>query len=265
MRFSVLKKMFPTMHIEPTKGSPEQNIAYCSKEGDVFTKGTPPVFSEAKQKKGGAKRAEDWALHWELAKEGKIESILNPIHVKTYEYINVKYGQKVSNRDVLYNFWIWGPTGTGKSHTIRQVFGDTVYSKQVATEWWDTYAGHQVALLDDVDPQHNLNLRTNLKIWADHYSFNAQVKGSVLNIRPKVVIVTSQYQIEEVFPGSETSKREEKETQLAIARRFGRFPAHLGEHNKSAIIHITDEASRDACKDQLQKIFDELFSEKLIN
>lgn len=260
IRWTVFKKAFPRAHFEIAKGTPEQNIEYCSKEDEnPFEKGKPPKFTKDKTKKAGDKNAEQWKTHWELAKSGKIEDILNPVHVKTYEYIHVKYGQKVQNRDVLYNFWIWGPTGTGKSHSVRTIFNDLVYNKQVATEWWDTYAQHPVALLDDVDPQHNLNLRTNLKIWADHYSFNAQVKGSVLSIRPKVVIVTSQYTIEEVFPGSETSKREEKETQLAIQRRFGKLPSYLGPHNKSAILHLASEEDRENVMKTLQSCFDELF------
>lgn len=40
----------------------------------------------------------------------------------------------------------------------------------------------------------------NLKIWADKYAFPVEVKNGADWIRPKIVIVTSNYSIKEVFP-----------------------------------------------------------------
>ena len=67
-------------------------------------------------------------------------------------------------------------------------------------------------LLGDFDPTHGKFLSYFLKIWCDHYAFNAEVKGGTLKIRPKTIIVTSQYPIEKCF--------EEAESVLAIKRRF---------------------------------------------
>ena len=52
-----------------------------------------------------------------------------------------------------------------------------------------------------------------LKKWADRYSFDAEVKGSKLIIRPERIIVTSNYSIEEVFC-------DDIMMQNAIKRRF---------------------------------------------
>ena len=43
-------------------------------------------------------------------------------------------------------------------------------------KWWDGYAGEEVVVLDDFDPRHAEHLSYYLKIWADHYAFNAEVK-----------------------------------------------------------------------------------------
>lgn len=37
IKFETLKNLCPRMHIEPAKGSPKQNLAYCTKDGDFET------------------------------------------------------------------------------------------------------------------------------------------------------------------------------------------------------------------------------------
>ena len=58
-----------------------------------------------------------------------------------------------------------------------------------------------IVIIEDVDPSHMKQLTYFLKIWTDHYTFIAQVKGSSLAIRPQVVIVTSQYHPLDCFVG----------------------------------------------------------------
>ena len=41
--FSTTKNLFPIRtHLEKSRGSPKQNIEYCSKDKDIYTKGNPP-------------------------------------------------------------------------------------------------------------------------------------------------------------------------------------------------------------------------------
>lgn len=109
----------------------------------------------------------------------------------------------------LVNEWYWGPRGTGKSRKAWEE-NPRLYVKPI-NKWWDGYSGERVVLLDDWDPDIK-GMVNYLKIWADRYPFRAEVKGSSMMIRPKKIIVTSNYPIEECF--------ERKEDVEALKRRF---------------------------------------------
>ena len=192
-------------HWTIAKGTPQQNQTYCSKEGRFVETGKIPASQSDKGKRGADKIKEMWAL----AKAGRLED-LPPGQVKTWEYIHMRYGAKVSDRPILDNLWICGPTGCGKSRRVRETHS-VFYSKPMS-KWWDGYAGEDVVLLDDFAPEHGKYLGYYLKIWADHYAFNGEVKGGMLRIRPKQIIITSQYTLAQCF--------DEPETVSALSRRF---------------------------------------------
>lgn len=200
-----VKAMIPRAHWEPQRGTCDQAIEYCMKEGRFDERGTRPMNAAAK----GAKGAEKIKEMWDGAKAGNFEAI--PIGlIRQAEYIHAKYAPKLPDRTELNNIWIWGASGCGKSKYVRERH-PVFYSKGMS-KWWDGYNREEVVLLDDFAPEHGKYLGYFLKIWADHYAFNAEVKGGMLNIRPDIVIVTSQYSIEDCF--------EEAETIAAISRRF---------------------------------------------
>lgn len=182
-------------------------IEYCKKDQDFWETGTAPLDATAQAKKSAEVR-------WQLAKEGRFEE-LAPESIKTYEYIYQKF-TNVQDRAVLDNIWIYGPSGCGKSSKVRKDYPD-LYWKGMS-KWWDGYNHEATVVLDDFDPKHGEFLSYYLKIWADHYAFNAEVKGGMLKIRPAVVVVTSQYTIEECFRNRDGSP--DIPTIEAIRRRF---------------------------------------------
>jgi len=200
-----LKKLFPRAHLEVSKGTPEDNREYCSKEGNFTERGVLPLSQVKKGLAGAAKYKEMWAL----AKSGEFES-LPPAQIKTWEYIHAKYSAPSVDRSELDNLWISGPTGAGKSKYIRETY--PVFFTKSMSKWWDAYNGEPVIVIDDFAPEHGKYLGYYLKIWADHYVFPAEVKGGMLRIRPQTIIVTSQYALEECFEDPETVK--------ALLRRF---------------------------------------------
>ena len=57
--------------------------------------------------------------------------------------------------------------------------------------------------LTEVSPTDAEWIAPMLKVWADHYPFIAEMKGRSVQIRPKHIIVTSNYSLEEIFKNPE--------------------------------------------------------------
>lgn len=115
--------------------------------------------------------------------------------VQSIQLFQVMKKENKSN-DILDNEWHYGPTGTGKSRLVRTKWPDAfIKSNDV---WWDGYQGEETVIIEEMGPKQIGG--HHMKIWADHYAFKAAVKGSQISIRPKRIIVTSNYSIEEVYP-----------------------------------------------------------------
>lgn len=200
-----MKKIHAGAHWENQRGSTDQAADYCLKEGRFEQAGERPASQAVKGAKGAAKIKE----MWDAAKAGNFEAIPLGL-IKQAEYVYAKYAPVLPDRTILDNDWIWGSSGCGKSRRVREE-NPSFYSKPMS-KWWDGYAREAVVVLDDFAPEHGKYLGYFLKIWADHYAFNAEVKGGMLRIRPLKIIVTSQYSITSCFEDAETIE--------AITRRF---------------------------------------------
>jgi hypothetical protein len=210
-----LKSLNNRAHWENAMGTAQENYAYCTKEGNFEERGVMPATQEEKGKKGLAAAKE----RWELAKKGKFEE-LPPEGIKTYEYIYQKYREKPAQTQILSNLWIYGQSGCGKSRWIRENYSPDQFYWKPMTKWWDGYNHEPIILLDDFDPNHAEYLTYHLKIWCDHYPFNAEIKGGqISNIRPQRIIVTSQYHPRECFINKKSGELDQQSFD-AINRRF---------------------------------------------
>lgn len=142
---------------------------------------------------------DDWKRVKQLAKEGKLEDIPEDIYIRFYRTLKtIKRDFMVApaNLENVCGVWIHGPPGVGKSHKARQDYPNA-YLKP-CNKWWDGYQEHENVILDDFDKNHEC-LGHHLKIWTDKYSFIAETKGGAMQIRPKKVVVTSNYTIDQIF------------------------------------------------------------------
>lgn len=206
---STVKKLCATCHWEISRGSPEQNIEYCSKDGKFFEMGKRPAIAS---KRGGEATMEKWARTKRLAITGQIDDV-DPDHFvqhyRTLQAIRKDYQVKPEDLPAVCGVWIYGEAGVGKSYKARKDYPDAYF--KACNKWWDSYQGEDNVIIDDFDKSHDV-LGHHLKLWADRYAFPAESKGSCLQIRPKRVIVTSQYAIDDIWP--------DPETRAALRRRF---------------------------------------------
>lgn len=186
--FSAVIKLLPGCHVTVAE-TVEQGIAYCKKDGEFFEFGVMPV---TKKRKGSDER-ERWAEAVKKAKSGDIESIDADIQLRFYRTLKeMKKDHMVTpeSRPTLDNIWIYGPSGSGKSRGAREENPGAYY--KACNKWWDGYDGQETVIIEDFDKTHGV-LGHHLKIWADHGAFIAETKGGAMMIRPKKIVLTSNY------------------------------------------------------------------------
>lgn len=212
-QLKALKKLSDRAHWEIARGTPKQASEYCEKDGDVFQKGTRPLSQVEK----GALEKDRWATALKCVQEGKLEEMDPQIlcqHLRQVEYAAAQIlgKRKLSEVDGEFeNQWMVGPPGCGKSRKARDE-NPGAYIKDPKERWWDGYAGEEVVIIDDFD-KYQLQQGGDMKRWCDRYPFRAAVKGGYLMIRPRKIVVTSNYSIDDIW-------HEDALTVGAIARRF---------------------------------------------
>lgn len=223
----VVRRLIQGAHVAPRGGTHKQASEYCKKDGDYFEDGDPPTDLEDQQKAGAKANAVKWKSINDHAKQGDL------IYIQTTypkEYILLKskleslYEPPTSiiDGELLHEWWV-GTTGTGKSRLLWELYPDHFHKK--INKWWDGYQYQEVVAIEEWSPDNAITA-ASLKIWADRYPFPGEIKGSTLQrLRPKKIIVLSNYTIQECFP--RTSDFE------PLARRFTviKFPESC-EHAK---------------------------------
>lgn len=210
-------------HYEVAKGKNSQASDYCKKDGKYTEDGILPAELGVK---GGQATKERYEAAFKLAKKNELDTIdadLLVKHYRTLKQIAVDYVGDVPSLDYLPGIWIYGSSGVGKSSYARRTYPGA-YVKN-CNKWWDHYQGEDCIIIDDFDDKHAC-LGHHLKLWGDHYAFTAETKGGSLKIRPKWLVVTSQYCIADIW-------HDDLPTQEALKRRFKEI--NFNKHPERAI------------------------------
>lgn len=194
------------VHLEVSKGTPAQNRTYCEKDGDFYEQGECPLSAGEK----GAKEKARWDRVIDLARDANYEQVrvefpdVYATRLESLERIRAKRPRDVVelDGDGPHHQWFVGPTGCGKSRRARDE-NPGFYSKDPETKWWDGYDDEDVVLIEDFD-KFQVKQGGQMKRWLDRYPFQAEIKGTYRMIRPKKIVVTSQYHPSEIWDDEKT-------------------------------------------------------------
>lgn len=188
--FKQVVKMNTRWHIEPCMGNPNQNMDYCSKDGD---------FIEIGERPGQGKRNDLTAIK-KLAKA-------NAKNVEIYEAASGLQGYRMGILGKqLYSqkrnwitkvYWWYGATGTGKSKKAFEMFPEA--HVQRIPKWWDGYDNHSEVIMDEY--RCDWFTFSNLLGLLDRYSMTVESKGGVLNFAPKYICITTNKHPKDMWSG----------------------------------------------------------------
>jgi len=200
-----------------------QAADYCKKDGVFQEFGIMPVSAAE-----GSRQA--WKAIMEYAQKGRYDWIMDNYPKVWIQFSNRLEGLRIREKKILdgeleHEWWV-GSTGTGKSKTLWELYGEH-YQKEL-NKWWCGYQDEQVVAIEEWSPKNECT-GSQLKIWADRYPFTAQIKGgSIKKVRPLKIIVLSNFDIEACF----TDARDLE----PLRRRFNtfRFPEDIDEIKRRA-------------------------------
>jgi len=130
----------------------------------------------------------------ELVDSGDI-SIMDVRRLKNARMDLAQEGIAVTAEDVC-GLWYWGASGVGQYHKAGTDFLELYIKAQ--NKWFDGYAGEKTILMDDFDCKE---LGHYLKIWADKWACNGEIKGGTVALQHERFIITCNYDPEELWEG----------------------------------------------------------------
>lgn len=183
-RLTQLKKWLPTAHWEAAKGSPAQNLEYCTKDHSYCCHGELPETTQGK-------RTDLEFLHDTLKKRAGIREIVDK-HFTSF----VRYPRAIATAINLYaeqRSWpmevivYWGASGTGKTSTAFAEYPESYWKDN--SQWWDHYEGQETIIWDEFSGS-STPLSMFLRI-TDRYPLSVPIKGGYLPFNSRRIIFTS--------------------------------------------------------------------------
>lgn len=95
---------------------------------------------------------------------------------------------------------VYGKAGAGKSRWVHDTYPNAYWlgKTNTGTVWWNEYAAHEVVVIDDFYGWIPFDYMLRL---CDRYPMTGETKGGVVNIVPKVLIITSNQSPAEWYRG----------------------------------------------------------------
>ncbi len=220
VRLGGLRIMFGNWHFEQARGNLEQNQAYCTKLESRSTK-AEAVHGEFGQPKRGQPTQdlremltskEVLYIASDIATEHPLQFIRH--HSGIEKLLEMK--QPTRNHAPMV-FIYYGPTASGKSSSAKISWPEAYEGKWTESGenwWWDGYTHQETVILDEF--RHQIPLWRMIK-FLDRYSFKVQVKGHMVEMNSKRIVITTNIAPENWYPKCS------KEQLKPLFRRFKDF------------------------------------------
>lgn len=153
IRFSTLKKKFPIGRLETRRGTVAEALAYVTKEETSLGVTIQNGLIEADEKTSKPSRLEQ--LHARVLAGESVNQILldDPkawFYGRNLERLANAYAmetsKKLRNVEAVY---IWGKTGVGKTRSLWETYGKSMYRVSDYSHPWDSYKGEKILVLDE--------------------------------------------------------------------------------------------------------------------
>ena len=233
MRFSRIKKVFPTAHIERARGNHSENIDYITKSGkwvetDKAETNLPETFWESGEPPEDQPGKEDKKRKLiEMVNSGMTNAEIleeDPSYAYQIKHMNeirqtlIEAEYKVKDRDVQVTF-VTGATGTGKTRDIHEMYGAenicriTNYRNN-GQVYFDSYHAEDVIVFEEFTGQIPI---TDMLNYLDRYPLKLPARYMDRQACYTKVYITSNMSLYRLYP---EVQYDSPETWYAFLRRI---------------------------------------------
>lgn len=221
--FDNCRKKLAPHHVEIMHGTLKQNNTYCSKQGILIEHGSIPDQG----KRTDLNKIKDEILNGNLTVDEICTEDPEVYHQygRTLEKLeDLKY-RNIYDRNMPEVTWIYGETGTGKSHIAFQNFDPTTHFVWTNDNgWWDGYKQQEVVILNDFRGEIPYN---NLLKLCDKWPEKVRRRNrEPIYFTSNKIIITSSLPPEKVY-----KHREEEDSLAQLLRRINLV--NLGKKNNT--------------------------------
>lgn len=191
--FSTVKTLLgsPRIHLEVMHGSPEQSLAYCSKQdSNPFVFGKLPTQGKRTDLALVAEKVREGATLRDLAKDGEGAVAVVKFHKGLTVLRSLTRPKRDPSKPPII-VWVHGPTGVGKTRSCFELgskLGD-VWISSGGLRWFDGYDGQRCAIFDDFRAK-GVSFHFLLRI-TDRYPMQVEFKGGFVEWTPEFIFFTA--------------------------------------------------------------------------